>query len=292
MKAVHAGVQFSVLGPVRLHRQGKEAAAGNPRRCAVPASLLLRSGSPVTLAILVEDVWGDGTPPSAIGSVRTYVCRLRQAQAGHLDSSVWLVEGGYALCVQPEALGLNSFTQTAAQARQAKAGGDLSWCISLLTQFFGMWRGCALAGVPALSNLRLACLEDPLGREVERGQFTETVPEPSALLVHHLLRERVRERPVPGGPPQWIQPAVGPQTHVPPDPRTPRLRSRRGELQLDPPGAGLRHRTRRPSLRAPRVPDPPAARNLCRRHERCTRPTPEAIGAVPERRPAITYKET
>ncbi|MFJ5212348.1 AfsR/SARP family transcriptional regulator [Streptomyces nigra] len=182
------------------------------------------------------------------------MCRLRQAKAGHLDSSVWLVEGGYALCVQPEALGLNSFKQTAAQARQAKVEGDLSRCITLLTQFLGMWRGCALAGVPALSNLRLACLEDPLGCEVERGHFTETMAEPSALLVHHLLRERVRELPVPGGPPHRIQPAAGPQTPAPPAPRTPRLRSRRGELQLEPPGAGLCHRTRRPSLRAPRVP--------------------------------------
>ncbi|MBG7701328.1 winged helix-turn-helix domain-containing protein, partial [Streptomyces sp. MC1] len=76
---MHSGIQFSVLGPVRLHKQGVEEAAGQPRQCAVLASLLLRAGRPVSLSTLVEDVWGDEAPPSAVGSVRTYVYRLRQA---------------------------------------------------------------------------------------------------------------------------------------------------------------------------------------------------------------------
>src|SRR4051794_19501840 len=53
---MHAGVEFSVLGPVRLHKQGVEAGAGQPRQCAVLASLLLRAGKPVSLSKLVEDV--------------------------------------------------------------------------------------------------------------------------------------------------------------------------------------------------------------------------------------------
>ncbi|MCZ4602359.1 BTAD domain-containing putative transcriptional regulator [Streptomyces sp. Lzd4kr] len=199
---MHAGVQFSVLGPVRLHRQGIVAAAGQPRQCAVLASLLLRSGNPVSLATLVEDVWGDDAPPSAIGSVRTYVYRIRQALAGHPDSSVRLVEGGYALRFRPEALDLNRFKQTAAQAREAKAEGDLARSTSLLTQALGMWHGYALAGVPgpfadaqrtALGDLRLACLEDRLGCEVESGHYTEAAAELSALLVEHPLRERLCE---------------------------------------------------------------------------------------------------
>lgn len=118
---MYAGVRFSVLGPVRLHRQGVEAGAGQPRQCAVLASLLLRAGKPVSLSKLVEDVWGDDAPPSAVGSVRTYVYRLRQALGEQSDSSVSLVDGGYLLRIQLDALDLNRFKETTARARRPAA---------------------------------------------------------------------------------------------------------------------------------------------------------------------------
>lgn len=61
--SMYPDVQFSVLGPVRLHKQGVMAGAGQPRQCAVLASLLLRAGGPVSLSTLVDDVWGDEAPP-------------------------------------------------------------------------------------------------------------------------------------------------------------------------------------------------------------------------------------
>jgi len=131
---MHVGVQFSVLGPVRLHKQGVEAGAGQPRQCAVLASLLLRAGKPVSLSKLVEDVWGDDAPPSAVGSVRTYVYRLRQALGEQSDSSVSLVDGGYLLHIQRDALDLNRFKETTARAREARSTGDLASAASLLTQ--------------------------------------------------------------------------------------------------------------------------------------------------------------
>ncbi|MFW6690670.1 BTAD domain-containing putative transcriptional regulator [Streptomyces sp. MAR4 CNX-425] len=197
---MHPGVQFSVLGPVRLHRQGVEAGAGQPRQCAVLASLLLRAGRPVSLSKLVEDVWGDEAPASAVGSVRTYVYRLRQALGQQCDSSVRLIDGGYVLRIPPDALDLNRFKETAARARQARSGGDLSSAAGLLAEGLAMWRGVALAGVPGpfadqqrsvLGELRLACAEEQLACQVEREQYAEAAAELSALLVEHPLRERV-----------------------------------------------------------------------------------------------------
>jgi DNA-binding SARP family transcriptional activator len=197
---MHAGVQFSVLGPVRLHRQGSETGAGQPRQCAVLASLLLRAGKPVSLSKLVEDVWGDEAPPSAVGSVRTYVYRLRQALGEQSDSSVSLVDGGYLLHIQPDALDLNRFKETMARAREARSTGDLESAASLLTEGLEMWKGVALAGVPGpfadqqrsvLGEMRLACAEEQLACEVERGHYAEAAAELSALLVEHPLRERV-----------------------------------------------------------------------------------------------------
>ncbi|MFI6567563.1 BTAD domain-containing putative transcriptional regulator [Streptomyces sp. NPDC050534] len=197
---MNADIQFSVLGPVRLHKQGLEEAAGQPRQCAVLASLLLRAGRPVSLSRLVEDVWGDEAPLSAIGSVRTYVYRLRRALGERSDSSVDLVDGGYLLHIQPDAVDLNRFKETTAKAREARSTGDLAAASNLLSKGLEMWKGEALAGVPGpfagqqrsvLGELRLACAEDQLACEVERGRYAEAAAELSALLVEHPLRERV-----------------------------------------------------------------------------------------------------
>ncbi|MFE7169826.1 BTAD domain-containing putative transcriptional regulator [Streptomyces sp. NPDC057616] len=195
-----ADIQFSVLGPVRLHKQGLEEAAGQPRQCAVLASLLLRAGRPVSLSKLVEDVWGDEAPLSAIGSVRTYVYRLRRALGERSDSSLNLVDGGYLLRIQPHAVDLNRFKETTAEAREARSAGDPEAAAHLLSKGLGMWKGEALAGVPGpfasqqrrvLGELRLACAEDQLACEVETGRYAEAAAELSALLVEHPLRERV-----------------------------------------------------------------------------------------------------
>ncbi|WP_234380794.1 AfsR/SARP family transcriptional regulator, partial [Streptomyces sp. NRRL F-5122] len=177
-----------------------EEVAGQPRQCAVLASLLLRAGRPVNLSTLVDDVWGDEAPPSAVGSVRTYVYRLRQSLGGLSDSCVRLIDGGYLLHIRPEALDLNRFKETAAKAREARSGGDLTLAADLLSESLGMWNGVALAGVPGpfaetqrgvLGELRLACAEEQLACEVERGNYAEAAAELSALLVEHPLRERV-----------------------------------------------------------------------------------------------------
>jgi DNA-binding SARP family transcriptional activator len=197
---MHTDIRFSVLGPVRLHRRGAEETAGQPRQSAVLASLLLRAGRPVSLSKLVDDVWGDEAPASAVGSVRTYVYRLRQALREQNDSSVSLVDGGYLLHIQPDALDLNRFKDVTAQARELRSTGDLAAAASLFAEALEMWKGVALAGVPGpfaaqqrtvLGELRLACAEDQLGCEVDRGNYGEAAAELSALLAEQPLRERV-----------------------------------------------------------------------------------------------------
>lgn len=197
---MHAGIQFSILGPVRLLRQAEEETAGQPRQAAVLASLLLRAGRPVSLSTLVDDVWGDEAPPSAVGSVRTYVYRIRQALGGQSESCIRLVDAGYLLHYDPDALDLNRFKQTTARAREARTSGDLTLAADLLSESLAMWNGVALAGVPGpfagrqrsiLGELRLACAEEQLACEVERGHYPEAAAELSALLVEHPLRERV-----------------------------------------------------------------------------------------------------
>lgn len=70
---MHVDVQCSMVGPVRLCKQGVEAGAGQPGQRAVLAALLLRPGKPVSASKPAEHVPGGDAPPAAAGYVRAYV---------------------------------------------------------------------------------------------------------------------------------------------------------------------------------------------------------------------------
>lgn len=59
MNEAHEGsLRFSVLGPLRGWRDDREMALGSPQQRVVLAALLLRRGRTVTIAELVDAVWG------------------------------------------------------------------------------------------------------------------------------------------------------------------------------------------------------------------------------------------
>lgn len=199
---MYTNVQFSVLGPVRLFKDGTEVGAGQPRQRAVLASLLLRSGSPVSLCTLIDDVWGDEAPASAVGSVRTYVYRLRRVLSDACDGRVGRGDGGYRLQVTDDALDLNRFKHQVSHARRVRDGGDPAEAAHLFAEALSMWTGNALAGVPgpfadyqrnALDELWLLTAEERWACEVACGRYTEAAVELSALAARHPLRERTCE---------------------------------------------------------------------------------------------------
>lgn len=197
-----ANLQFSVLGPVRVRRGAVEEGAGQPRQCAVLASLLLHAGSPVSLPALVDDVWGDEAPASSVGSIRTYIYRLRQLLNTNGDDCIRLSDGGYSLQIEPDALDINRFRRLVSRARAARACGDLTQAAESYAEGLALWSGPALAGVPGpyaeaqrnlMGELRLASLEEQLACDLERGRYVETAAELSALFNEHPLRERLCE---------------------------------------------------------------------------------------------------
>lgn len=181
---------------------GAEVGAGQPRQRAVLASLLLRSGSPVSLRTLIDDVWGDEAPASAVGSVRTYVYRLRRLLSDAGDGRVRRVDGGYRLRVTNDALDLNRFKSEVCRARRIRDRGDPAEAAHVFADALSMWTGNALAGVPgpfaasqraALDELRLLSAEERWACEVACGRYAEAVVELSALAAQYPLRERICE---------------------------------------------------------------------------------------------------
>lgn len=197
-----ATMEFSVLGPLRVRRGAVQERTGQPRQCAVLAALLLRAGSPVSVATLVDDVWGDQAPPSAVGSVRTYVYRLRRMLSAEGEDRIRLSDGGYSLQIEPEAVDVVRFKRLVSAARAARATGNHAGASTLFREGLALWHGSALAGVPGpyaemqrslMEELRLSCIEEQLSCDVELGRYAVSAVELSALVSEHPLRERLCE---------------------------------------------------------------------------------------------------
>ncbi|WP_329460604.1 AfsR/SARP family transcriptional regulator [Streptomyces sp. NBC_01497] len=141
-------------------------------------------------------------PPSAIGSLRTYIYRLRQGLGGEDGAAIKLTSAGYSLEVEPGSLDLDRFKTLTTAGRAARTAGNHTEAGERYAAALALWKGAALAGVPGpyaraqrtkLSELRLASLEEKLAGDVERGQHVEAAAELSALVEEYPLRERFCE---------------------------------------------------------------------------------------------------
>jgi hypothetical protein len=74
-------VHVEVLGRVRAWRDGQELSLGPPRQRAVLAVLALRANHVVSRDEIVDGVWGERPPASAVNGVHLYVSALRRVLA-------------------------------------------------------------------------------------------------------------------------------------------------------------------------------------------------------------------
>ncbi|GAA0920750.1 hypothetical protein GCM10009575_013870 [Streptomyces rhizosphaericus] len=80
---------FSVLGPVRIRRDGSQPVAVRPQERAMLCALLLRRGRTATLGELIDAVWGESSPArqgrvacQSPGFVETFLCSQLLGEAG------------------------------------------------------------------------------------------------------------------------------------------------------------------------------------------------------------------
>src|ERR671911_2586595 len=100
-------MRFRVLGAVELvDDDGTACAIRSANQRTVLAVLLAQRGQVVCLDALVDALWGETPPPSAVPTLRTYVSRLR----AHLGAALASRRGGgFALDVAPGDLDAERF---------------------------------------------------------------------------------------------------------------------------------------------------------------------------------------
>lgn len=199
-------MKFEVLGPVRGWLGDTELELGSPQQRAVLAMLLLARGRQVPMDGLVDGLWERDAPRSAVGTVRTYVSRLRRllvtGAAGQAGCVITSVGDGYALRLGAAVLDLDQFEGWLRAAHAARQGQEKARAASLFRSATGLWRGAALAGIPGpyaesrrvrLMELHMATEQERLAMEIAAGDHATAIAELRALLAEHPFRESLSE---------------------------------------------------------------------------------------------------
>jgi DNA-binding SARP family transcriptional activator len=190
-----------ILGPLEAWTGQDWTGVSAPKLRALLATLLLTPGRLVSTDQLADDLWGESPPARASNQISVYVHHLRRL-IGDSESQILVTRApGYQLVLGPDDLDADRFARLAAQGRAALAAGDHEDAAGLLAQALRLWRGRALADVPAtplvnaeadrLEWSRVQALELRIEADLGCGRHAEVATELRRLLADHPLRERL-----------------------------------------------------------------------------------------------------
>jgi DNA-binding SARP family transcriptional activator len=195
-----------VLGPVEVRRDGVALDLGGPQQRAVIAHLAIDVGRVVSVERLIDRLWGEDPPRTPLGTLQSYVSRLRRAiepqrAAGAAPQVLVSDAPGYVLRLPPEAVDVHRFTAIVNEARSAAAAGYAAQALEHFDAALALWRGPALAGVGPDEEVRpivvrfeeerALALEDRFETLLALGRHAEAIPALQLAVDEHPLRERL-----------------------------------------------------------------------------------------------------
>ncbi|MER5601563.1 BTAD domain-containing putative transcriptional regulator [Streptomyces sp. NPDC002265] len=146
-------MRFQILGPVRVWQGTSDLELGPPKQRALLALLLAHAGQPVPLHGIVDSLWHEGPPATAVNVVHRHVAALRRLlepglRSGTASSRLVRASGGYGLNVSGDELDLLRFRTLREDAHRCAQQGDQVKAVELLVEALDLWRGPAASGIP------------------------------------------------------------------------------------------------------------------------------------------------
>ncbi|MFI7279250.1 BTAD domain-containing putative transcriptional regulator [Micromonospora chersina] len=173
---------------------------GTPKQQLVLAMLALHGGRVVTTDALVDELWPEQPPRSAVANVRTYAGNLRRAFERQDGPGIVRLPGGYRIDLTDEQVDVPRFEQLVDDATTAWSRGAVETAGGLLAQAERLWRGPLAAGLPtgpvlaarraALDEQHLSAIELRARLELQLGRTRSAI----ALLTDHVAAHPYREQ--------------------------------------------------------------------------------------------------
>lgn len=203
-------MRFNLLGPFEiLTDRGRIHVPGTPKMCQVLAVLLMRPGRVVSVETLVEELWGDKSPRSAVTAVQTYVYHSRRmlervGNEGPEPALLHTQPPGYRMDIAPHEVDVQGFEELVHDSRALLNRGCPDAAHGRLTEADALWRGPVLAGVAPgsvlaghivhLEELRIRAIEMRIDASEQLGRHREIIPELRALVAAYPLNEWLHAR--------------------------------------------------------------------------------------------------
>jgi DNA-binding SARP family transcriptional activator len=152
-----------ILGPVTIDSAGTTEIRLSSQLRKVIALLAENREVPLTARYIVDRVWADEAPDSAVQMVRNHVRMIRRLAGDHDREAVESHHGGYRLCLETDA---DRFRAGALQSRLFHEAGRLPESLAAVTEALSLWRGSeAMTGVRDVLDLEIAA------RRLEESRF-------------------------------------------------------------------------------------------------------------------------
>jgi DNA-binding SARP family transcriptional activator/tetratricopeptide (TPR) repeat protein len=142
------GFRLAVLGPVTAWREGSRIGLGPSRQRAVLGLLALTPNVPVPRKTIIDALWGDGVPATAVHLVQVYVNKLRRLLGpGRLLTSAGT---SYELVASEGQVDLLTFEALASRAARAHGAGEPGPACEYYACALDVWRAELLADIEVL----------------------------------------------------------------------------------------------------------------------------------------------
>ncbi|MEV5840440.1 BTAD domain-containing putative transcriptional regulator [Streptomyces sp. NPDC051985] len=152
MASSDASLRLQVLGPLRVWRDGVELDAGPPQQAYLLAVLLARAGEPVSIGELVDLIWAEDVPASAVNILQKYVGALRRLLEPALparEPGSYLQRRGsaYLFMAAPGTLDVVRFRELVEAAEAGVTEQRPAAALDRYLEAVGLWHGPAGDGV-------------------------------------------------------------------------------------------------------------------------------------------------
>ncbi|MEU5726311.1 tetratricopeptide repeat protein [Micromonospora sp. NPDC047738] len=193
---------FRALGPLTVEWRGQPVDLGGPQRTLVLALLLSHANQPVSMDVLVDELWRDAPPRSYRVQLQGLVSDLRRRLApGGSRAAAPIVtrSSAYLLEVAADRYDLEQFQAGARAAGKARTAGDNATAVRLLRTALALWRGPAFSGLTgrviehsaaAMDEARVDAAAEYADARITDGQLDGLTPELVRLIAERPLDER------------------------------------------------------------------------------------------------------
>lgn len=201
-------MRYRILGPMEIEASEN---GGAPRSCTphaaklrvVLATLLVRANEVVSVESLIDELWQDAPPRTAMTTLQVYVSQLRKlldgADPGHGRAALLTRRPGYLLRVGKDELDATVFESLHERGRRALEADDHATASELQRRAIALWRGPLLSDTPhgtlldtasvRLAEARTTALDQRIRADLQLGRHRELIAELQSVTAEQPLRE-------------------------------------------------------------------------------------------------------